>query len=203
MYVTDSMIHRMVELYGVPVEKSFVVDCSLDEVNRIRASQRDGRDHDVTVYIRKENKVVVIAKHFYPPGLYRAPSGGIHLGEDFETGVRREMAEETGCEFRLDRFLLKTSVQFTFNPLIDAYSQSDRQGLADDVWWRSFVFLATFTGGDFKFTDTREIREVRLADWSEFATFSKIMLTLPRGGFRYRAALHEAVLEAMAKLQAR
>jgi 8-oxo-dGTP pyrophosphatase MutT (NUDIX family) len=202
MYVTDSMIRRMAELYGVPAGKSFVIDCTQEEVDRIRASQRDGRDHDATVYIRKDNKVVVIAKHFYPPGLYRAPSGGIHLGEDFVSGVRREMAEETGCEFRFDRFLLKTSVQFVFNPGVHASPGLNRQGKTDVVW-RSFVFLATYTGGDFKFTDTREIREARLADWSEFATFSKIMRTLSRGGFTYRAALHEAVLEAMAKPQGR
>jgi 8-oxo-dGTP pyrophosphatase MutT (NUDIX family) len=205
MYVTDSMIHRIVELYGVPVEKLFIINSAREEVERIRASQRDGRDHDVTVYIRKEDKVVVIAKHFYPPGLYRAPSGGIHFGEDFETGVRREMAEETGCDFRLDRFLLKTSVQFAFNPSADASFQSDRQGktdgvrdgVRDDVRWRSFVFLATYTSGDFNFTDKHEIREVRLADWKEFETFGRIMRQLPRGGFLYRAALHEAVVAAM------
>ena len=45
--------------------------------------------------------------------------------------------------------------------------------------------------GDFQFTDHEEIREVRLADWSEFATFGRIMRQTNMGGLHYRAVMHE------------
>jgi 8-oxo-dGTP pyrophosphatase MutT (NUDIX family) len=130
---------------------------------------------------------VVIAKHFYPPGLYRAPSGGLHPGEDFETGIAREVGEETGCSVVLDKFLLRTAVTF-----------SHEHG---NVFWRSFVFLADYKSGDFRHTDTYEIREVRLADWSEFESFGRIMRTMEVGGLHYRAALHETVVELLSEKQ--
>ena len=186
MYVTDEMIRLMEELYGQPAFREFIIPCSQQEVEFVRSTQRDGRNYDVTVYIRKAEKLVVIAKHFYPPNLFRAPSGGIHMGEDFETGTKREICEECGCEIALRRFLLQTAVTFT-----------GREHGGEVVHWRSFVFLADYLAGDFKFTDSHEIREVRLADWSEFAEFGRIMRLEGRGGFKYRAALHEAV-EAIA-----
>lgn len=184
MYVTDDMIRGMEQAYGQAAFRNFIIPCSPQEVAFISGTQRDGRNHDVTLYIRKAEQVVVIAKHFYPPGLYRAPSGGLNPGESFERGIAREVAEECGCEIRLSRFLLRTSVRFT-----------NREHEEDCVRWRSFVFLADYVRGDFQFTDTHEIRGVRLADWSEFVEFSRIMRENGRGGFLYRAALHEAVAE--------
>src|SRR3972149_9222707 len=113
MSVTDDMIRKMEENYGRPRRASFVVDVSGEEFARIRRSQKNGRNHDVTLYIKKKDKLVVIAKPFYPPGLYRAPSGGLKPGEGVIEGLNREMLEEAGCEIRLDRFLLRTSVTFT------------------------------------------------------------------------------------------
>ena len=184
MFVTPNMIRGMEQLYGVPNYREFVIPCGPDEISRISCSQKHGRDHDVTCYIRKGEHIVVIAKHFYPPGLYRAPSGGIHPNEDFEVGAKREIAEECGCTIAMSRFLLQTAVQFV-----------DREHEGVRVDWRSFVFLADYLDGDFQFTDKDEIREVRLAQVSEFEEFGRIMRTIDRGGFRYRAALHEAVVE--------
>jgi len=183
MYVTNEMIEQMEELYGVPVKASFTFDVTEREFKRIRSSQKHGRNHDVTMYIRKDDRLVVIAKHAYPPGLYRAPSGGLKPGEDFHDGIYRETAEETGCEIGLDRFLLRTSASFAYNN--------------DSIDWRSFVFTADYLRGDFQFTDHREIREVRLARLDEFDTFARIMQRMDIGGLHYRAALHEVVRELM------
>ena len=177
------MIAEMARLYGTPCEKRFIFRIDERELNRIRSSQKRGRNHDVTLYINKGDKVIVNAKHIHPPGLYRAPSGGLNPGESFQAGINREMTEELGCQIEVERFLLKTSVSF---------STSD-----ETVWWRSFVFLARYIRGDFDFTDHREIREVRLAEWSEFQTFNKIMRQTDIGGLHYRAALHEAVVELL------
>ena len=182
MFVTDDMIAQMVREYGVPAVREFNFPAIPTEMARIRSSQKDGRNHDVTLYIEKGDRLFVIAKHPYPPGLYRTPSGGIHPGETIIDGINREAHEETGCTIELNSFLLRTSVIFrsTENP-------------TDTIFWRSFVFRATYLSGDMKYTDHDEISDLRLADWSEFPRFGQIMRQTDSAGLHYRAALHEAV----------
>lgn len=179
MFVTEDMVLAMMAAYGRPRTATFEFPVDQTEYRRIVNSQKDGRNHDVTLYIRKGDKVVVIAKPFYPPGLYRAPSGGLHPGEDFRIGAAREAMEETGCEIEFEKFLLRTEVCFVCGD--------------DRINWRSFVFKTGYAGGGFEFTDKREIKEVRLASLDEFSSFSKIMRASKIGGLHYRAALHDSV----------
>ncbi len=184
MFVTEDKIAEMVRKYGRPHRRSYRFDVTRVELDRIRSSQKEGRNHDVTAYIRHGDQLVVIAKHMYPPGLYRAPSGGLKPGEPFEIGIAREVAEETGCRIALEFFLLTTSVDFVHGD--------------DSIFWRSFVFMADYTDGDFNYTDHNEIRELKLADWSEFDRFGRMMRATDIGGLHYRAALHETVVELQA-----
>ncbi|MEA3297185.1 MAG: NUDIX domain-containing protein, partial [candidate division Zixibacteria bacterium] len=110
MYVSEDMIDGMKALYGHPNEANFRFGVSNKEFRLIRDSQKHGRRHDVTLYIVKDDKIVVIAKPFYQPGLYRAPSGGLQPDESFQKGIDREVWEETGCEIELEKFLLRTQV---------------------------------------------------------------------------------------------
>ena len=185
MFVTDDMIARWERQYGRPEVLTYRIETTDREVRRIRSSQRDGRNHDVTLYVETNDRLIVIAKHMYPPGLFRAPSGGLHPGEDLEVGVKREMQEETGCEVALDRFLLRTEVTFANG--------------SESVFWRSFVFTAKLLSGTFNFTDYHEIREVALADWRDFKMFGEMMRQTDIGGLHYRAALHEDVARLLDK----
>lgn len=182
-YVTEEMIAGMAARFGAPYERSFHFDVTAKEVARIKSSQKDGRDHDVTLYVSHADRLLVMAKHIYPPGLYRAPSGGLKPGESFEHGIAREIAEELGCVIALDRFLLRTAVRFQH----------------DNNWvdWRSFVFLAHYVEGDFNYTDHHEIREVAQVPWSDFAKFGRMMRATDLGGLHYRASLHETVVELL------
>ena len=182
MFVSDETIDKLTELYGAPERAEFLLPVGLEEFERIKASQKHERSHDVTLYIFKGEQVVVIAKPFYPTGMYRAPSGGINPGEDFLEGARREALEETGCEIDLEKFLLISNVTFELVP---------RDGRRID--WTSYVFRARYISGDFDFSDKHEIREARLADLDEFETFSRIMREQSIGGLHYRAALHDSV----------
>jgi 8-oxo-dGTP pyrophosphatase MutT (NUDIX family) len=216
MFVTADMIAKAAGKYGRPERVSFRIPVLAKEFAYIRSSQKHGRCHDTTVYIRKGDAFVVIAKPFYPPGQYRAPSGGLKPGESIGAGIAREMREETGCDVVLSRFLLVSHVTFalsdtppTFNgntenlivsprgPYVSDNSCHDCEGDEGDsgstIAWVSYVFLADYAGGDFDFTDRREIREVRLATLSEFGQFAAIMRRSQIGGLHYRAALHEAV----------
>ena len=209
----------MATRYGSPSTPSFDIPTPPDQLEFIRSTQKAGRNHDVTIYAIKEGQVALIAKHFYPPNLYRAPSGGLNPGESFDDGIAREMAEEIGCEIRLERFLLSTAVSFfdpsTRRPHTPSSEQVQKPPLSrgdccnssgwrtsssapvESIAWRSFVFLARIVSGDFQFTDKREIKEARLADWSEFDLFGKIMRESDKAGLHYRAQLHEAVLKAL------
>lgn len=179
MYVTDEMVQGMADIYGVPATAEYQVDVTPREYDRIHASMTDGRNHDVTLYINKGDRVVVIAKPFYPPGLFRAPSGGLKPGEPFLDGIDREVKEEAGIRITLGRFLLKTAVRFSCGSRV--------------IDWRSFVFTADYLDGDFNFTDREEIAAVRLAAWEEFEKFGEIMRRSDIGGLHYRAMLHETV----------
>ena len=173
------MIDEMVARYGRPEHARFDIPVGDKEYRFIRSTQKHERAHDVTCYIFKDDEVIVIAKHFYPPGMYRAPSGGLVPDESFEDGIAREVMEETGTTIGLEHFLLQTSVAFT-----------NAGGVID---WTSFVFQARYLAGDFEFTDKREIREVRTARLGEFRRYGEIMRTLDLGGLHYRAALHETI----------
>jgi 8-oxo-dGTP pyrophosphatase MutT (NUDIX family) len=179
MYLSEEELTQLADRFGEPTRQSFRVPASPEEIEFIKSTRRDGRYHDFTLYIFRDDKVIVNAKHFYPPGLYRAPSGGVNKGEDIISGIMREVMEETGCTIELQRFLLRTEVDFV--------------GDSDHVKWRSFVLQAKYLAGDFRFTDHDEIREVRLAPLEQFEQFSRLMLASERAGFHYRAALHEAV----------
>ena len=182
MFITEDMVRDLERRFGVPAYREFVLPATTAELERIRFSQKQGRDHDVTLYIEKGDKLIVIAKHPYPPGLFRAPSGGIHPGESFLEGINREAHEETGCDIEVLKYILRTSVKFV--------AESNKWDL---VTWRSFVFQAKYVSGDFAYTDHHEISAVRLADWSEFETFSRIMRQSESAGLHYRADLHEVV----------
>ena len=204
MFVTEDMVSGMVARFGCPHNQTFRFPVLPDEYDLIRNSQKHGRRHDVTIYLRYKNKYVVIAKPFYPPGQYRAPSGGLSPGESFDDGIAREMLEETGCNISVCKFLLRTRVFFELSETPPTWTGSIEDSIADQnqnsvinsksIDWCSFVFLADYVSGDFKFTDKHEISEVRLATLDEFDTFSEIMRRSDIGGLHYRAALHDTII---------
>lgn len=186
MFVTEDMIDRMAEEFGQPKRVEYRIEVTSEELKRIRSSQKQGRNHDVTLYIHKDGRIVVVAKPMYPSGMYRAPSGGVKPGESIVEGINREMAEETGCRIELERFLLRTDATFVV-------ANDSGEGSKDSIRWRSLVFQARYVSGDFQFTDHEEISEVRLATLGEFEEFSRIMRETTIGGLHYRAMLHDMV----------
>lgn len=194
MYVSESMINDMARKYGTPLR----IECRypVDETERhfiATAHREPSRNHDFTLYVehpddhhleRNQRRFLVIAKTVYPPGMYRSMSGGLIPGESFEDGIAREAAEELGCVVKIKKFLLRTEALF--------------QGPEHQAPWRSFVFLAEYVSGDFSFTDTDEIAEVRWARLHEFEPFGTLFRNGPKGAMHYRATLHEIMLPLLA-----
>src|SRR5439155_20056974 len=109
----------------------------------IHSTSQPDRAHDVTFFIEHDGRFAVIAKPFFPPGVWRAPSGGLLPGEDIETGAKREALEETGLEIELRHYLLRIEARFTLDGEIEP--------------WRTQVFLTRAASGDLAPRDTREI----------------------------------------------
>lgn len=194
MYVTEELVNGVVERYGQPSQVEFTVECSSDEFDFIRSTQKHGRSHDVTLYVFKGDQIVVNAKPFYPVGMFRAPSGGLEPGERFEDGIARELSEETGCCAEIEKYLLIAKVCFLRGQTGRLASSELIDSQPDQIDWTSYVFQLRYTDGDFAFTDKREIREVTLAGLSDFDTYARFMRSSTIGGLHYRAGLHDAVV---------
>jgi len=180
MYFTARMIQEVANHYGYPPIIRLDAPISQQEFDFIRSTQSFGRCHDLTFYIFKNDKIIVNAKHHYPPGLFRAPSGGLKPGEDFHDGAYREIYEETGVKVELRRYILQVHVNFLWGKRV--------------IPWRSHVFTARYISGRLRPVDIREIREVALADLSDFEKYKKIIGNLESGGLHYRARLHDEVV---------
>lgn len=184
-YLKPSDVAEIEEVFGKPLELYTEIEMTPKELLQVRQSQVSGRAHDITLFILKDDKMLFIAKHFYPPGLYRAPSGAVKPGENIIEGGKREALEETGAEIQIEKYLLRIRVKF--------YCYDDY------INWTSHVFKAKYISGEIKPHDTKEIREARFIEKKDIERFNEIMLKLNIGGFRYRVFLTENTLKLLEK----
>lgn len=161
--------------YGRPDELSYIQHVTPEEFRRIAGSMKNGRAHDITLYIKKDNGYIFIAKPFYPPGLFRAPSGGVKPGENYAEGACREALEETGVDIKLVKYILRINVRFENGP--------------DLIDWTSHIFLADYIRGTIDPRDKREIKEARLIYPHQIPGFIEKMKETNIGGLNYRAFL--------------
>jgi ADP-ribose pyrophosphatase YjhB (NUDIX family) len=169
--------------FGVPDYLTRVQTVTHPEFDFIKSTMTRGRAHDITLFITKGDSYVFIAKPFYPPGLFRAPSGGVHQGEDFETGAKREAREETGVEIEFEKYILRIEVRF--------------QAPDNFLDWTTYIFKARYMSGEIDPQDTHEISAARLVRLDEIPKFKEIMLSTGRGGFAYRAFLTDEAIKRL------
>jgi 8-oxo-dGTP pyrophosphatase MutT (NUDIX family) len=193
MYITEDALRQIERKYGLPEHITLEYQMRPDEFDRLRHSQKSGRNHDVTFFILIAGKVVAISKPDYPPGVYRAPSGGIAPGEDFELGALREAREETGLDVQLDKYLLRASVRFSCG--------------SAEVNWTTHVFTArprdTIDQSDLKLEpiDRVEIKEARLVTIEELCgPIRQALISSGSTGLRYRAELTDLVIARLQRL---
>jgi 8-oxo-dGTP pyrophosphatase MutT (NUDIX family) len=181
MYITAETIVNLEKKYGQPAELCFAYEMTELEFGVVRGSQKHGRAHDVTLFIIKDGQVVVIKKPMYPPGAYRAPSGGIEPGEPFEEGALREAYEETGLVVILEKYILRSRVRFSHG--------------SDVINWTSHVLTASSIGGELQPIDTYEIAEARFVTVDELmGSIKNALLASGSTGLRYRSELNDTVM---------
>ena len=186
MFLEAEEIKRMERLYGRPAEDRAAFEMGEQDWAVLRGSQTAGRAHDVTLYVRRGEDVAVIAKHGYPAGIYRAPSGGVLPGESMEAGIAREMMEETGLEIRLLRYVLREFVDFSHAGVV--------------VRWTTHVFDAEPLTTRMSPQDHQEIREARWIPLRELSgRIGTALESSASAGLRYRGHLHRKVMEALGR----
>lgn len=183
MYITAETITALQIRFGVPTEARLVFEMRGEEFEQLRASMKNSRAHDVTLFIIRDRRVAVIRKPMYPPGVFRAPSGGVLPGEDFESGALREALEETGLEVELDEYVVRVYVTFM------------HQG--DEVDWTSHVFLARANAGEIHPIDTDEVAEAFWVTLDELRASSAALRATGSTGLQYRATLNDMMMEML------
>lgn len=182
MYVTAEIVAAAEARYGTPRELDVAYEITPAELAMVRSSQRDGRAHDVTVFIVDGKRLAVIAKPSYPPGAFRVPGGALRRGEAMHVGAAREAHEETGLDVLMDRYLLRIRARFTVGD--------------DGLDWTTHVVTARLAGAErvpsvLTPPDSREITEARWSSLDELnGTIRAVLLASGRPLFRYRADLH-------------
>lgn len=195
MYLTAEKLAPLIARYGQPREVHMSQGVSGPEMEMVLDSRKGGRAHDVTCFILDgEGRVAVIRKHFHPPGVWRAPSGGVRRDEDLEEGIRREMREETGLDICLLRYVLRIDVTFFCE-----------EGSRREQPWVSHVFAARPVSSDPKGAlepeDHEEIAAARWVTKEELQGPIRDALLATGGGlFRYRVALTDLALAELHKM---
>ena len=100
------------ELYGTPLRTSVEIVVGAEGVHWWNVEKTRRRDGEVVLFIRRrDGNLLLHTKDFYPERALRVPSGGIKPGEAVLDALQREVAEETGLEVQVERFLVL--VEFT------------------------------------------------------------------------------------------
>ena len=187
MYVTDAMLDAAAQRWGEPRRLELAFEITARERAVIHGTRQPDRIHDITFFIQRDDRFAVITKPFFPPGVWRAPSGGLHPGEDLEAGTKREALEETGLAIELERYLLRVDARFTLGHEVEP--------------WRTQVFLAHAASGDLEPRDVREIRAAKWATREELqGPIRDALLATGYPLFRYRVALTDATFARLDEL---
>ena len=181
-HVDEAMLAPVRERYGEPVILPWHGEVTDPEHAMITYSP--GRRHDVTLFVTNGDRLALVRKPHFEPGIWRTPGGGIRRDEGFVEGAVREGLEELGVAIELDRYLVRADVVFSF---------------ADEaVPWTTHVFSASTDAETLAAQDTAEIAEARWGTAAELAgPIRERLLETGRALWRYRVALHDAALEAL------
>ena len=183
-FVDEAVLGPARARYGEPQALVLEQPVTRAELDLVVASGRHGRRHDFTFFVFNGERLALIRKPHFLPGVWRPPSGGIRQGEPLEDGIAREAREELGTEIALGRYLVRTEVRFTCGD--------------EAIEWRTHVFTATTTAEELVPTDTVEIAAARWGTVEELAgPIRAAALATGRGLWRYRVALHDAAIAAL------
>ena len=143
---------------------------------------------------RPDGKLISAIKTFYPPGAFRLLTGGVQHGEPIAEALAREVAEETGLDTIVRRFLAVIEYRLA----------------RGEYSFATFAFLLEEVGGTLAVQDPNEqIGAFRELAIDELPAQAEFLARLPdtvdvriagswRDWGRFRAVVHRVVYAAMA-----
>lgn len=184
MHLDDLALAPLRERFGDPVPLDW--DGEISDAEWTLATYNPARTHDVTLFILNDaRRVALIRKPHFADGVWRPPGGGVKPGEDVVAGAMREALEETGLHVELDGYLVATNATFR---------NRDRM-----LHWRTHVLSARTHDLELAPSDPAEIAGARWGTLEELAgPLRERLLATNRALWRYRVALHDAALSALA-----
>jgi ADP-ribose pyrophosphatase YjhB (NUDIX family) len=175
-FISEDAILGWEACFGRPVLYKWRWPVTDEDIAMVRSSQKNGRAHDITLFILRRGKLALIRKPFHERGVFRAPSGGLEIGETLEVGAAREAWEETGLTIALQQYMMRIEVYFVSGD--------------DELRWTSHVFEANAIGGRLEPHDRREIASARYATVEELqGPIREALLASGRCLLAYRVAL--------------
>jgi NAD+ diphosphatase len=194
----ETEIADLAARYGTPHRVAF--DLRGAPFDPLMMTDRIG---EVCMVVRRANgRLITAIKTFYPPGAFRLLTGGVGHGEPIEAALLREVAEETGLEVAVRRFLAVIEYR------LDATADDGRR-TTDHYHFATFAFLVDELGGTLAAHDPAEqigaFREVEVAELPMMAEMldqigdrydPKIGGSWGDWG-RFRAVVHRVVHEAL------
>jgi ADP-ribose pyrophosphatase YjhB (NUDIX family) len=101
----ESEIADLERQFGPLVRRTCHLDVSESSFNYWQRVLNDKRGEVVMAIQRPGGRLLLHTKRFYPPGIYRLPTGGVRWSEEVVDALNRELAEETGLAASLERCL--------------------------------------------------------------------------------------------------
>jgi ADP-ribose pyrophosphatase YjhB (NUDIX family) len=184
VHVTEEVLGPVRARYGEPRVLEWSGEVTAEEL--ALATYNPARTHDLTLFVLDpHDRIALIRKPHFAPGIWRPPGGGAKPGEGIAAAAEREALEETGLRATVERYLVATDARFV---------HGDRA-----LRWRTHVFLAR-TGDEAPAPhDTDEIAAARWGTLEELAgSLRERLLATGSAFWRYRVALHDAALAALA-----
>jgi ADP-ribose pyrophosphatase YjhB (NUDIX family) len=184
MHVDEAVLAPLRARFGEPVVLPW--EGEISDVEWSIATHNPVRTHDVTLFILDPSRrLALIRKPHFTAGVWRPPGGGIKRGEDFVAGAVREALEETGLRVELRSYLVASEALF--------------RNAGRELSWRTHVFLAETDDTELEPGDPAEIAAARWGTLDELrGPLRDRLLATGRAFWRYRVALHDAALQAMA-----
>lgn len=185
MHIGRHIVQELALQFGEPAVERWTVPMEEGEFAELKGHVARGRAHDVTALIVRGEELVVIRKPHYPPGAYRAPSGGVHPEEAFLDGAVREAEEETGLVVEIEDYVLCIHVAFTCG--------------GESVKWSTHVLRARPLSGELGPLDRAEVASARWMGWNELLNeVNPVLRDSGSAGLVYRARVHEKAHEILA-----
>lgn len=185
--IDEQEIEGLAKQYGPTARRCYSLEVSeknFADWGRALVNKRRG---EVVMVIQQPAGLVLHSKDFYPPGIYRLPSGGVRWGESVLSALHREAWEELGLKLQVERFLglleYKLCCQWETMPFV------------------SYVFLAR--GGERKLVpnDKEEhilsFRQVPVAELPAVAANLRSLEGEWRDWGEFRAIAHDFVVEML------